>query len=220
MVRDGVTVRQVFPIARRPDATLARRPSVRRVAAGRSIAVLALLVVLVVPAAALAQSPGTWVATGSLAGGRFQGAAVVLGDGRVLISGGRDAAGMRTSTVEIYDPATGLWSSGGSMLSARAAHTATLLGNGKILFAGGDGAGTAELFDPALATSTLVGNVNSSRGFHTATLLFDGRVLIVGGESLAGTVDNTQLYDPAGGPNGALSTGPTLTAPRQSHTAT
>ncbi len=189
--------------------------------AARSLrAALALLAVVLAPAAALAQSPNTWATTGATATGHFQGAGVVLGDGRALISGGRDASGAPTATVEIYDPDTGLWSPIGSMLSARVAHTATLVANGRVLFAGGDVGGTAELFDPALGTSTVVGAVPSSGGFHTATLLADGRVLVAGGAGASGTLNATRLYDPTVGPNGALVDGPALTVTRRRHSGT
>src|SRR5215470_5711483 len=164
--------------ADRLGVTALRRATRARVIRLPRTTLLLLLLATLTPPGALAQSPGTWISTGSLARGHFQGASVLLADGRVLVSGGRDGSGVATDAVEIYDPATGLWSSGGSMLSARAAHTATRVAGGKVLFAGGDGAGTAELFDPALGTSAAVGSVGSSLGTHTATLLDDGRVLI------------------------------------------
>src|SRR5690242_13172824 len=98
---------------------------------------------------AVAQTPGTFAATGNMTAARSGHTATLLADGRVLIAGG-DAAG----TAELYDPATGTFASTGKMTAARAAHTATLLPNGTVLIAGGAygpprSLGSAELYDPS-----------------------------------------------------------------------
>jgi len=73
--------------------------------------------------------------------------ATLLADGRVLIVGGRDAAGA-LNTTEIFRPDDGCIASGPAMSVARAGHSATLFADGRIFIAGGDGDGSAEIFDP------------------------------------------------------------------------
>src|SRR5437588_2554578 len=63
-------------------------------------------------------------------------AATVLADGRVLITGGRDSAGIIVATAEIFDPANQTSTAIGIVNTARIDHTATLLANGRALILG------------------------------------------------------------------------------------
>jgi hypothetical protein len=147
--------------------------------------------------------------------------AVLLQDGRVL--GITD----RTSTAQLYDPATGTFSLTGKMTTERSGVTATLLPAGRVLVVGvawspdsqaGDPA--AEVYDPATGTFTLAGSVVRPRVGHTATALRDGRVLIAGGLGLGSDEDilaSAEIYDPATGK--FSSTGSMHTA-RENATAT
>ena len=160
----------------------------------------------------LAQSTGTFAATGSMATGRYGHTATLLKDGKVLIAGGfTDASGLFlgipgpgeargiTGTAELYDPVTGQFAPTGNMTAARAYHTATMLQDGRVLIASGrgtdrseDNLASAELYDPATGTFAATGSM-STRSFNdvnTATLLHDGRVLIHG-------LYRAELYDPA-----------------------
>ncbi len=110
--------------------------------------------------------------------------AILLKDGRVLISGGsdeRDSQGAYNS-LEIFDAS--------SERSIKVAETAksryklngavVRLPSGMVLIAGGSD--SAELFNPTtLKVSSVDGTFGSKRLFATATLLKDGRVLIAGG---------------------------------------
>src|SRR4029077_11544559 len=94
--------------------------------------------------------------TGSMASGRFQHTATLLGDGTVLVAGGYQG-----STAEIYNPATGTFTlTKGNLSVERFGHSATLLANGKVLITGGTDfvsgqpVATAELFDPATGLFT------------------------------------------------------------------
>ena len=80
-------------------------------------------------------------------------AMTVLGDGRVLVSGGfadwTDAGNnfvARLNTVidstEIWDPVTNTWTAGPTMSSVRGGHTQTLLDDGRVLIVGGCNGGT------------------------------------------------------------------------------
>jgi hypothetical protein len=161
----------------------------------------------------IAQSAGTFAATGSMATGRFGHSATLLRDGRVLIAGGfTDASELYggipstvgrgiTATAELYDPGTGQFTPTGNMTTARAYHTATLLQDGRVLIASGrgtdrseDNLASAELYDPSAGTFTATSNMSthSFNDVNTATLLGDGRVLITG-------VSRAELYDPVSG---------------------
>src|SRR5690606_17937367 len=64
-------------------------------------------------------------------------AAVRLADGRVLIAGGTNEAGL-LSVAEIYDPLSGTFSPTGDLPEPREGHSMALLGDGKVLVVGGN----------------------------------------------------------------------------------
>jgi len=73
----------------------------------------------------------------------FEGRAVVLSSGKVLLEGGLSTliAAYRqgaTSVARLYDPATNSWSTTGSMITPRRQHTATVLNDGRVLVANGN----------------------------------------------------------------------------------
>ena len=163
---------------------------------------------------------GMFTSTGSLGVKRAHHTATLLGDGKVLITGGDDPE-LRTSyaTAEIYDPSTGVFTSTGSMGNGRSGHTATLLTNGKVLLAGGATGDlpNAELYDPATGEFAATGNMTTERIFHTATLLNDGRVLLAGGSvPPSGPTASAELYDPA---TGTFTAAGDMAVARSSHRA-
>ena len=155
--------------------------------------------------------------TGKMSVTRFSHTATLLGNGKVLVTGGHDAS------AELYNPASGTFAATGSMSVGRNSHTATLLASGKVLIAGGQAVGggalaTAELYDPNSGTFTATGTMAAARGSHTATLLANGKVLVAGGSDFAGaTLATTELYDPATGNFAAANS---MASPRIFHTAT
>lgn len=126
--------------------------------------------------------------------------AVLLRDGRVLVTGGsdeRDGDGAYTST-ELFDPARGVFTPGPAMRRARYKHqgSAVLLGNGTVLVSGG--AAEPELFDPTAGTFVDVpGGAEMPGLFSAAAPLGGGRVLITGGYGRGrGPVPSAWIYAP------------------------
>jgi large repetitive protein len=144
---------------------------------------------------------GLFSPTGSMASARFDAAATLLDDGRVLVAGGfldsvGDGSMAGLVSAELYDPATGRFSPTGSLTTARAANTATLLLDGRVLIAGGI---SGDLYDPQTGSFSSAGPAVSRRYLHTATRLLDGRVLLAGGYGDGPTLTATELYDPNAG---------------------
>jgi len=146
-----------------------------------------------------------WAFTGELAIARGRHTANLLGDGRVLVTGGvvEDPSNSVTDTAELYDPASGTWTNTGNMTQRRQYHTATTLADGTVLVAGGfgpdDTLANAELYQPSSEVFVPTGSMTTPRTRHTATLLPDGRVLVAGGISTNSPLKSAELYDPSTG---------------------
>src|SRR5207302_11134750 len=130
--------------------------------------------------------PG-WNLSSNLNKGRLNHTATLLPNGKVLVAGGQDPAGVAAASAELYD-STENWNETGNLKTGRYLHTATLLTNGKVVIAGGRGASqpcgplnSAELYDATTGTWTSIGNLNTARWAHTATPLSNGKGRGVGG---------------------------------------
>ncbi len=126
----------------------------------RTVVVPSLAVPVPGPTAASVQPPGRELEPGRAAGplpaNAYLQAATVLGDGTVLVTGGRDDATSPSHSLavaELFDAGAGTWTPVATMASGRSVHTATRLSDGRVLVAGGfdDWAAlaTAEIYDPA-----------------------------------------------------------------------
>ena len=152
--------------------------------------------------ASLPQVPsGTWIALGPMNSARSGASAVLLQDGRILVSGGNDSNGP-SNTAELFG-ANGSFSMDTPMNVTRSGHVAVVLQDGRVLIAGGTISGggvtnSAEIYDPAANSWTNVsGGMLEARSGQTATLLNDGRVLLAGGAGSSGTVSLTaEVFDP------------------------
>jgi len=125
---------------------------------------------------------GAFTATGDMCADgtchpRAFGQAVLLRDGRVLITGGLDDAGNALATAILFDPKTNSWKSAPSMARARHGHTATLLDSagGAVVIVGGVDAegmvqGDVEVFERGGFTVVQGGGGNFAvaRAFHSA----------------------------------------------------
>jgi serine/threonine protein kinase len=128
----------------------------------------------------------TWSSAGSMTVPRLWHTATLLDDGRVLVTGGADSAGVYLATAETFDPETGFWEPAGEMAAPRVWHTATLLPGGRVLVAGGNDRpggylATAEIYHPHSRTWTPTASLHTPRAVHTATLLSSRVVLVAGG---------------------------------------
>jgi hypothetical protein len=165
----------------------------------------------------MAQSSGTFTATGNMTTPRALHTATLLPSGKVLIAGGYQLVPLSTSvtaseslaSAELYDPSAGTFMATGDMTTPRAGHTATLLPSGKVLIAGGWACmwagrcflASAELYDPSTGSFTATGNMTTAREGYTVTLLNNGKVLIAGGgsRSIGFATASAELYDPSTG---------------------
>lgn len=186
------------------------------------------LLCLFIPAVLAAAGPGGWAPAGVCTPARYDHAAGLLPDGRVLVTGGSgDMTGINHNSAKLFQaPAT--WTDAASMTVARTCHRQTLLSDGRVLVTGGrvlipnpGGGGTfiylssAEIYSPAANTWTPVASMSQPRALHTATLLANGKVLVAGGLSPS-TLTSAELYDPA---TDAWTTLPSLSYPRYSQAA-
>ncbi len=176
---------------------------------------------------------------GAMTTPRLNDAAMMLPDGRVLVTGGDDPAlgsdpfrpVLKSS--EIYDPVPSQFAAGPEMTVTRRNHVMTQLKDGRIFLSGGiqlagSGFGASpntEIYDPSVNTFTASERMlENGRWLHTATLLADGRVLLAGGRNnnCKETCPNfplnsAEIYDPVSGL--FTPTGP-MNIARHSHTAT
>lgn len=91
---------------------------------------------------------GTFSATGDMTTARYIHTAVLLPNGKVLVTGGTDNTSVKSSA-ELFDTSAssgaGAFAATGGMTTARYGHTATMLPNGKVLITGGSADGNASL---------------------------------------------------------------------------
>ena len=135
--------------------------------------------------------------------------AVLLNDGKVLVSGGgtkgRRLTPETTATMEIYDPANATWSLVEPMEVRSWRHTATVLNDGNVLFVGNE---KLSIYNTSSDSWTSIGGFSDPRGgVHAPVLLSDGRTLIIGGHdinldkygglSVRTAIDSVLVYDPA-----------------------
>jgi hypothetical protein len=162
---------------------------------------------------------GQWQRTGPLLNARLDACVVSLPDGRVLITGGRNAEGPLNSA-EIYTPADGVFIPFTSMDKPRAGHRCLVLPDDKVLLIGGETEGplTATVYDPAIDTWVPVGEFGPARTAFSATLLHNGQILIAGGRTPDGPLHTLLQINPATFESTPASA--RFIVPRSGHTAT
>ena len=154
---------------------------------------------------------GLWTPTDPLPVSLYGHSAVLLPNGKVLITGGFGPGNIVTNIAVVFDPASGTngkWTAVSPMNVPRRSHSSTLLRNGKVLVAGGQSATQvlpdAEIFDPATGKWTVTAPLSIARLQHKTTLLTNGFVLVACGEGTNfSSLTNSELYNPGLGFNNA-----------------
>ena len=136
----------------------------------------------------------TWSQTGSMSHPRYLHTATLLGDGRVLVVGGKAFSGKTLISAEVYDPATGKWTEVRSKRREVVGHTSILLADGRVLVVGGNKA-IAEIYYPAFDLWS-DSRLRNGRQHHKAVLLNNGRVLVIGGTRGEGQYASAEVFDP------------------------
>lgn len=140
-----------------------------------------------------------FTSTGSNSVPRYLHAAVDLGNGLVMVSGGytvseairRQVFALPTASVQIYNLNEDAWYDIAPMNVARARHSMCLLANGTVAVVGGMNANplsSIEVYDPSVGQWQMAGVMNAPIYDHAASAVGD-RIVITGGqEGRAATV--------------------------------
>lgn len=145
---------------------------------------------------------GTWRPTMSMHEGRCGHRAVLLSDGRVMVSGGYDGASILDSA-EIYDPASQSWMLVSPMRNARARHAMVALPDGRVLVAGGtrdpraaeSGALTSsELYDPDSDSWADSGDLSDAR-YMPVVALHSDHIYVGAGSNESGALASVESFD-------------------------
>jgi WD40 repeat protein len=168
----------------------------------------------------------SWKDAGVLSQPRCRHSAVLLVDGRVLVTGGENGEGPLSSS-ELFNPITGIWSQAGGLNVARFAAEAVRLMDGRVILTGGlkDNSYTlnsVEIYNDQLGKWEQAASLSQARYGHTLILLPGGQVLAVGGQEVSGSgpgrlLDSVEVYDPQAK---AWTSIASINQPRAFHTAT
>ena len=144
-------------------------------------------------------STGSFTPTaGKLAVDTYWTRAVLLPDGRVLVSSSNDPS------LQVYDPDKDSFSVVGATAQQHNLAFTVRLRDGRVLIGASEGLGSTtavELFDPDTNKVTPVGPLNVGRGWLTAHTIPDGRVLVIAGDgthTMQGytPLDSIEIFDP------------------------
>jgi hypothetical protein len=180
--------------------------------------VVVLTAVLALKGASLLIPSGTWQATGAISPARANSAAVLLQDGRILVSGGDSASGPAASAEFFQTDGTVVPAP--AMANARSNHYSVTLPDGRVLVGGGVTTGgsttsTAEIFDPAANSwSATAQAMIEARAGATAALLQDGRVVVAGGHNGTAVSSTIEIFNPV---TGTFSVAGAMSSPRSQH---
>jgi hypothetical protein len=168
---------------------------------------------------------GTFTPTGNMGTPRTTFAATLLGDGRVLVTGGFGPSTVQ-QTAELLDPTSRRFQSTGQLTGPRQLHAAVRLPDGRVVLLGGldrnnEFVTAVEIYDPATGRFARHGELVEGHSEPTATLLPDGRILVVGGFSEIvnrdwASEDSVEVYDPTTGQSTVTDR---LPEPRAGHAA-
>jgi hypothetical protein len=108
---------------------------------------------------------------------------VLLADGRVLVAGGSTAESERTTSTEIFDPATARFTHGPALSEARFKHAGTSfrLRDGTVLFLGGASASERVATSPLPNEQSRAIRPPGAESYAAAARAADGTILLAGG---------------------------------------
>lgn len=140
-----------------------------------------------------------FAATSAMAVARYNHAANLLINNKVLVSGGQDGTATLLNA-EVYDATAGTWATTGAMKSRRELHNGVQLSNGKILVPSGwDGTTVvtaADLYDPVAGTFATTAALGTARSYYGLVVLTNGKALISGGQDVDwADLASAELYD-------------------------
>ena len=153
---------------------------------------------------------GLWTTAGPLSTGRDGHTANLMGDGKVLVTGGYSDSGT-LATSEVYDPDHPHLEPDGVTQRPRKWHAATALSDGRVLVAGGQNRATTEVYSPASKTWRSAGAAGRRSEYPSVTATSrNGTALVAGGYKPHRLPQDRRDRDPAAAP--ARSSTPTVTA--------
>jgi len=138
----------------------------------------------------------TWTVAGRLLHPRVAPSAVVMADGRILVTGGCCPI---TAESEIFDVRSAESRAAARMLEPRSGHTLTRLADGRIAAIGGATVSKAfssvELFDPSSGAWNPFPTLSAPRSLHATLVLDDGSLMVIGGNGFSDS-SGGEIFDP------------------------
>ena len=146
---------------------------------------------------------GLFSPTNAMTVARLDASATLLGDGKVLITGGYEGdpvKGKPLVSAEIFNPETNSFEATDAMQTSRRNQVATLLNNNDVLISGGyngDYLNAPEVYNECRGRFSTAGKMSAARRYPAAAKLRGGNVLVSGGlkNSSGESQDSAEIYD-------------------------
>ena len=129
---------------------------------------------------------GAWTSAASMGVARYGHTATALGNGKILVVGGRGVDGVALASTELYDPSLNTWTAGPTLAQGVYLHTATLLSTGNVLICGGISTvvlNNSVEYVTSSNTLSFSSTFTNNRFSHTSINLPSNDVMMVGGFS-------------------------------------
>jgi N-acetylneuraminic acid mutarotase len=137
---------------------------------------------------------------------RYMAACAVLGDGRLLVTGGYDkppdksSGGLVLNSALIFDPSRGQWFDAAPMAIPRARHAAVSLADGTVAVLGGlstNPTASVEIYDPRTNTWSVASSLAHPRYDHCAFV--DGSYVYVLGGIAQSVLSSIEVFEMGSG---------------------
>ncbi|CAF4022052.1 unnamed protein product [Adineta steineri] len=140
-----------------------------------------------------------WFPVGPMTNARRSHRALLLSNGKVLITGGFNYGSLNNP--ELYDSSTNTWITIERINDTRSTNTSRTSEHETELVTGQLGShyfiDSVELYDPSNESWTNLPNMNIARGGHTTSLLLNEQILVAGGYTNGKYLNNTELFNPS-----------------------